>query len=58
MDKVKKTLTSRKFWAAMIALLFVFVGERAGISAESLTQAVTVLVSYIVGQGLADIRAK
>jgi hypothetical protein len=55
-DKLKKTLTSRKFWAAVVALLFVFIGPRANVDATALTQAVTVLVSYIVGQGLADIR--
>jgi hypothetical protein len=55
-DKLKQTLLSRKFWAAVVALLFVFAGPRAGVDSAALSQAVTVLISYIVGQGLADIR--
>ena len=50
-------LKSRKFYAALIALLLIFLGERAGITAEQLTQAVNVLVAFVIGQGLADIRA-
>jgi len=41
----------------MVALLLVFFGERAGVTGDTLTNAVAVLVSYILGQGLADIRA-
>jgi len=58
MSKVGEVVTSRKFWAAMVALLLVFFGERAGVTGDTLTNAVAVLVSYILGQGLADIRAK
>ena len=53
-DKLKEVLTSRKFYAAVIALLFVFVGERAGLTAEQITNAIYTLVAYILGQGIAD----
>lgn len=58
MDNLKKALTSKKFYAALIALLFVFLGERAGLSLEEVTKAVQVCMAYLLGQGLADIRAK
>jgi hypothetical protein len=48
---------SRKFWAAVAALLLALFGQRAGIEEASLTQAIQVLVAYIVGTGLSDIRA-
>lgn len=54
MDKAKQTLQSRKFWAAMVALLLSFLGERAGIDQPTLENAVTVLVAYILGTGLED----
>lgn len=55
MSKPLEVLTSRKFWAAMTAMILVFFGNRAGIADETLIQAVSVLISYIIGQGLADI---
>jgi len=56
MEKAKAVLGSRKFWAAVVALVLAFFGERAGISGDQLSQSVQVLIAYIVGQGLADIR--
>jgi hypothetical protein len=56
MTKLSQVLTSRKFYAALVALLLIFFGERAGISGESLSNAVYVLISYIIGQGLSDSR--
>jgi hypothetical protein len=53
-DKLKDVLTSRKFYAAVVALLFAFLGERAGLGAEQVTEAVVILVGFIIGQGLAD----
>jgi len=53
---VKPILTSRKFWAAVAALLLALFGSRAGISEAALTQAIQVLIAYIVGTGLSDIR--
>jgi hypothetical protein len=47
-------LLSRKFWAAVVALLLVFFGERAGMTGEALTQAVYVLIAYITGTALED----
>lgn len=55
-SKALQVLKSRKFWAAIIALLLVFFGERAGISGQDLTNAVYVLISYILGTGLEQFR--
>jgi uncharacterized membrane protein len=52
MDKLKEVLKSRKFWAAVIGLLFVFVGDRAGIDPERLLEGVVVIVGYILGTAL------
>lgn len=49
-------LKSRKFWAAVAALALALFGQRAGVDADSLTQAIQVLIAYIVGTGLSDIR--
>lgn len=56
MENLKKVFTSKKFWAAVVALVLAFLGPRAGVSGDQLTQAIQVLIAYIVGQGLADIR--
>lgn len=56
MDNLKKALTSKKFWATAVALVFIFTGDRAGLSAAQVSDALTVLIAYILGQGLADIR--
>jgi uncharacterized ion transporter superfamily protein YfcC len=47
-------LKSRKFWAAMVGLAAVFVGNRAGVSPDQLTAAIVVIVSYIGGTALED----
>jgi hypothetical protein len=54
MEKFKQLLKSRKFWAAVIGLLLATVGERAGIDAANLTEAVVVVVTYILGTALED----
>ena len=56
MDNLKKAFTSKKFYAAIVALTFVLVGDRVGLTAEQVTDAVYVIMTYILGQGLADIR--
>jgi hypothetical protein len=48
-----ETLTSHKFIAAIVALVVVFFGDRAGLDAQQVTEAVAVLISYIIGRGLA-----
>ena len=53
-DNLKKALYSKKFWAMIVGLIFVFVGPRAGIDADTLTKSVAVLASYLLGQGLSD----
>lgn len=51
---MKNPLTSRKFWAAIVALVIALLGDRAGIDAAQLTQAVLALVAYILGTALED----
>ena len=52
MDKLVLLLKSRKFWAAIIGLVVVFVGDRAGVSPADLLNAVVVVVGYILGTAL------
>lgn len=47
---------SRKFYAAVVALLFAFFGARAGIDEKTVSEAVYILISYIVGTALEGIR--
>lgn len=54
MDKIGGLLKSRKFWAAVIGLVGVFLGERAGIPLDQLANAVYVIVAYILGVALED----
>lgn len=54
MDKLKQTFKSRKFWAAVVALVVAFFGERAGVEQAALQDAVQVLMVYILGTGLED----
>ena len=56
MNKLADVFKSRKFYAAVIAMLLVFFGERAGITGEALTNALYVLISYIIGTGLEAFR--
>ena len=58
MDKISELLKSRKFWAAIIGLVVVFVGDRAGVTPEALLNAVVVVVGYILGTALDTNSAK
>ena len=58
MNKFEGLLKSRKFWAAMIGLVVVFVGDRAGVTPEALLNAVVVVVGYILGTALDTNSAK
>jgi hypothetical protein len=53
-DKIKALLSSRKFWAGMIGLAYVFLGARAGIDQAALTTGVLTIVAYILGTALED----
>ena len=60
-DKIdwKRKLTSRKFWLAVIALVFgiyVFIthDEETGKQIAALIMDAAVVVGYILGEGLAD----
>lgn len=46
---------SRKFWAAVIGMLAVFLGDRAGLDQASLLNAVVVIVGYIIGTAVEDV---
>lgn len=52
----KNVLKSRKFWAAVVALAFAFFGDRAGLDQDTVTNAIYIAISFILGQGMADIR--
>jgi hypothetical protein len=58
MDKLALLFRSRKFYAALIGLIVVFVGDRAGIAPDALLNAVVVLVGYIVGTAIEDNSAR
>lgn len=45
-------LRSRQFWAALVGLLVVFFGNRAGLTADQITDAIYLLMTYIVGRGV------
>lgn len=51
-DKLLALLKSRKFYAAVVGLVVLFVGDRAGIDQEQLTNAVYLVVAYILGTAL------
>lgn len=54
LDKFLLLLKSRKFWAAIVALIVATAGERAGLDAEAITAAVATIVAYILGTALED----
>ena len=53
-DKLHYLLRSRKFWAAIVSLLIVLVGERAGIDSDELAYAVATIIAFILGTALED----
>jgi hypothetical protein len=53
-DKIKQLLGSRKFWAGLVGLAYVFFGARAGVDQETLIAAVVTIVAYILGTALED----
>ncbi|MCX6057742.1 MAG: hypothetical protein NTW69_06295 [Chloroflexi bacterium] len=57
-NKFKTLLKSRKFWAAVIGLMVVFVGDRAGVDPARLLEAVVVVVGYILGTALEAVSAR
>jgi uncharacterized protein involved in cysteine biosynthesis len=50
-----KVLSSKKFWAAVVGVVVIMVTNFIPeIDETALTEIVTLIVAYIVGQGLAD----
>lgn len=47
-------LKSRKFWAAIAALIIALFGDRAGIDFTQLIGAISALIAYILGTALED----
>lgn len=45
---------SRKFWASLIGMAFVFLGEKAGATPEQITDAVYLIVSFVLGLAYVD----
>lgn len=57
MEKLKNLLASRKFWAALVALVLVIVRAYQPafpLGEEELTALITVLAAYILGTGIED----
>jgi len=50
----KGVLQDGKFWAALVALVIVFFGERGDVDPAALENAVKVLMTYIGGVSLKD----
>jgi hypothetical protein len=53
-NKLLLLLRSRKFWAAVVGIVVVAVGDRAGIDGDTLTKAVATIAAYILGTALED----
>ncbi len=53
-NKFVGLLKSRKFWAAIVGLVVLFLGDRAGVDQEALAGAVATVVAYILGVALED----
>jgi hypothetical protein len=54
-EKLKALLISRKFWAAIAAIIFAIFGTRAGMDQTTLLSAIGTLIAYILGTGLEGI---
>jgi hypothetical protein len=52
--KLYYLLRSRKFWAAVVAIVFIILAPTCGITGQELTAAVITLVAYILGTALED----
>jgi hypothetical protein len=53
-SKLKALLTSRKFYAALLGLVFVFLGDDIGFDQEQITNAVYLLVTFIAAVAYED----
>lgn len=53
-NKLTALLKSRKFYAALIGLVFVFLGEDIGFDQEQITNAVYLLVTFIAAVAYED----
>ena len=56
MNKFKQVLQSRKFYAAVVGLIIVFTGERAGLTSQQVSDAVILLATFIGGVALEGVR--
>jgi hypothetical protein len=53
-DKLLYLLKSRKFWATIVAIVILLLGERAGVNQTQLAEAVFAIVAYVIGTALED----
>lgn len=51
----KGIFTSRKFWAAIVSIVVLGIGEYFKIDKAFINSILTVAVAYIVGTGISDI---
>jgi hypothetical protein len=54
-NKLVELLKSRKFWAAFVGLLVVFVGDRGGLTPAQIQDAIIVLVTFIGGVAVENV---
>ena len=54
MEKLKQLLSSKKFLVAMAGVVGVVLNSYFGFSEEKFMQVVSLLIAYIIGQGLSD----
>ena len=54
-NKFVELLKSRKFWAALVGLLVVFLGERGGLTPQQITDAMIVLITFIGGVAVENV---
>ena len=53
--KFKGIFTSRKFWAAVISIIILGIGEYFKIDKELINKILAVAMVYIIGTGISDI---
>jgi len=53
-DVLKALLASKKFTAMIIGIIATFMSDRFGLPKEQMIQVIGLIISYIIGQGIAD----
>ena len=56
--KIKEMLDSKKWYMTILGSVLVMVGDHYGVSVAVLSMITGLFGSYVVGQGVADLKAK